>query len=242
MNKGTLNYMKSMLKQNLIDVCAIIEPMSNPENIVKLSRILHFDNFLQCSPLNISIWLLWSDKVQVREISHTSQHITVNILLLEKDIDFVCSFVYGSLDINIRKELWEALSSVADQGDKLWLICGDFNAILSWSEKKGGNRKKGKALRDFNEFLTRAGVADVGFTGNDFTWSNNQEGDAQIWERLDRCLGNGLSLAVFPNLEIKHLARHSSNHCPLLLKLNGDQRKKKGNFKFIGDWVEHDNF
>ncbi|KAL9685919.1 hypothetical protein QQ045_023373 [Rhodiola kirilowii] len=242
MNKGTLDYMKSMLKHNLIDVCAIIEPMSNPDNIDKVARILHFDNFLQCSPSNISIWLLWNDKVIVTEISHTSQQITVNILLLEENIDLVCSFVYGSIDINIRKDLWEALISVADQVDKPWLICGDFNAILSWSEKKGGNRKKGKALRDFNEFLTKAGVADVGYTGNDFTWSNNQEGDAQIWERLDRCLGNGLSLAVFPNLENQHLTRHSSDHCPLLLKLNGEQRKKKGSFKFIGAWAEHDSF
>ncbi|KAL9683096.1 hypothetical protein QQ045_014911 [Rhodiola kirilowii] len=242
MNKGTLDFMKLTMSQHKIDVCAIIEPMSNSDNIIKLARDMQLGNSLHHAPTNTNIWLLWSDSVRVQETHHSSQHITVQVHLIEEEVDLVCSFVYGSLDLNIRKDLWEEMSMVADQCDKPWLICGNFNTILSWSEKKGGNRKKGKALRDFNEFISRVGVADVGFKGNDFTWSNNQEGESQIWERLDRCLGNGLSFAAFPNLEVHHLARLCSDHCPLLLKFNGEHRKRKGMFKFMGAWTEQESF
>ncbi|KAL9680839.1 hypothetical protein QQ045_012619 [Rhodiola kirilowii] len=157
----------------------------------------------------------------------------------EKDI--LCSFVYGALDSNIRKELWEDLNNVAASCAKPWFICGDFNALLSWKEKKGGNNKKGRSIREFNEFIASAGVNDAGFKGNSYTWSNNQEGENQIWERLDRCLVNGLAMASYPNLEVQHLARRCSDHCPLLLNLKGAGSRRKGTFRFLGVWTDHDN-
>ncbi|KAL9688438.1 hypothetical protein QQ045_032859 [Rhodiola kirilowii] len=78
--------------------------------------------------------------------------------------------------------------------------------------------------------------------GNSYTWSNNQEGEGQIWERLDRCLVNGLAMSFYPNLEVQHLARFCSDHCPLLLNLNGACSRRKGIFRFLGSWTEHVNF
>ncbi|KAL9686800.1 hypothetical protein QQ045_031193 [Rhodiola kirilowii] len=46
MNKGTLDYIKSIMNQNTIDICAIIEPMAKADNIGKLARILKFDEFI----------------------------------------------------------------------------------------------------------------------------------------------------------------------------------------------------
>ncbi|KAL9680303.1 hypothetical protein QQ045_018181 [Rhodiola kirilowii] len=107
-------------------------------------------------------------------------------------------------------------------------------------EKKEGNPKNGRAKREFNEFIQYVGVTDAGSTGNEFTWSNNKEGEARIWERLDRCLVNGMGLAAFPNLEIQHLARLCLDHCPLLLQFKGESRCRKGVFKFLGAWLDRE--
>ncbi|KAL9691065.1 hypothetical protein QQ045_011482 [Rhodiola kirilowii] len=149
---------------------------------------------------------LWTNNIAVNEQSHSHQHITVEVNIVREHINILCSFVYASVDNTIRQQLWDELSEVATQSDDLpWLIGGDFNTILFLSEKMGRRKKRGKDIRDFSEFLTKAGVSDVGFTGNRFTWPNNQEGANQVWERLDRCLANGVSLVVFPNLELKRL-------------------------------------
>ncbi|KAL9669524.1 hypothetical protein QQ045_007071 [Rhodiola kirilowii] len=242
MNIGTIDYLKSIMAQHQIDLCVILEPMSNSDQLANLALKLKFGHSLHCSPSNTHIWLLWNDNVRVTEVTHSSQHITVSVYIVPTDNDILCSFVYGSLDSNTRRELWDDLNMVAANYDKPWLICGDFNALLSWKEKKGRNNKKGRSIREFNEFLASAGVNDAGFKGNSYTWSNNQEGEGEIWERLDRCLVNGLTMSEYPNLEVQHLARIYSDHYPLLLNLNGAGSRRKSTFRFLGAWTDHANF
>ncbi|KAL9667042.1 hypothetical protein QQ045_001387 [Rhodiola kirilowii] len=89
--------------------------------------------------------------------------------------------------------------------------------------------------------MAKVGISDAGYEGGQFTWSNNQKGFSKIWERLDRCLINGLALNSFPGLKIKHLTRIASDHCPLLLSFE-DEKKKGRSFKFLGMWVQHPDF
>ncbi|CAM8951160.1 unnamed protein product [Rhodiola kirilowii] len=122
-----------------------------------------------------------------------------------------------------------------------WFLAGDFNVISSWSEKKGGNNSNHSAMTDFNNFIAQAGILDAGFLGPPFTWSNNRQGNNRIWERLDRVLLNGRALADFPEMQVTHLPRVSSDYCPLLLSLSQLIKIKRG-FKFSAAWTMHDNF
>uniref|UniRef100_A0A7N0VG35 Uncharacterized protein n=1 Tax=Kalanchoe fedtschenkoi TaxID=63787 RepID=A0A7N0VG35_KALFE len=69
--------------------------------------------------------------------------------------------------------LWEELISKALSSSEAWIIAEDFNTIATWEEKKGGDMSNDGSLRDFNEFMVRAGVSDVGYSGSPFTWTNN---------------------------------------------------------------------
>lgn len=89
-----------------------------------------------------------------------------------------------------------------------WLVGGDFNAILSHSEKLGGRDPNVSAsISDFQGFLSDASLEDVGFKGSLYTWYNGQSGEGAIWARLDRVLVNHLWLQQFPNLSVEHLSR-----------------------------------
>lgn len=55
------------------------------------------------------------------------------------------------------------------------------------------------------------------FEGDMFTWSNWQEQDEQINERLDRFLTNEAFLQSFPNSSIEHLNWAQSDHRPIIL-------------------------
>ncbi|KAL9680073.1 hypothetical protein QQ045_017948 [Rhodiola kirilowii] len=124
----------------------------------------------------------------------------------------------------------------------LWLIIGDFNTIASWNENKGGKKNNGKIIRLFNDFMANVGVSDAGYEGPTFTWSNNQDGASRIWERLDKCLVNGLAMNKFPTLKILHLSRVASDHCPLLLQFDDGDARSRRSFNIMGMWTEHHEF
>ncbi|CAM8895925.1 unnamed protein product [Rhodiola kirilowii] len=138
MNTGTIDYLKSIMSLHQIYLCVILEPMITSDQLSNLVRKLKLGNSLHCSSINTHIWLMWNDNVRVTEVCHSSQHITVSVYIVPTEKDILCSFVYGALDDKIRKELWEDLNNVASSCTKPWLIFGDFNALLSWKEKKRG--------------------------------------------------------------------------------------------------------
>ncbi|PKA62859.1 putative mitochondrial protein [Apostasia shenzhenica] len=81
-------------------------------------------------------------------------------------------------------------------------------------------------------------LQDAGFIGPAFTWCNNQAGGRRIWERLDRVLFNSTALVQIPGLQVAHLARIGSDHCPLLS--GSDIFKSQGGIKFEDVWLSYE--
>ncbi|CAN0905231.1 hypothetical protein LINGRAHAP2_LOCUS23549, partial [Linum grandiflorum] len=65
---------------------------------------------------------------------------------------------------------------------------GDCNAVLYDYEKEGGNPIRYNSTHDFENFIFQNGLIDLGFIGDQFTWTNCKEGHERINERLDRAL------------------------------------------------------
>lgn len=53
--------------------------------------------------------------------------------------------------------------------------------------------------RAMQQFVAQAGLIDLGFMGNKYTWCNGRHGQGFIQERLDRGLANGEWRCLFPN-------------------------------------------
>ncbi|KAH1108946.1 hypothetical protein J1N35_012714 [Gossypium stocksii] len=121
-----------------------------------------------------------------------------------------------------RKHLWKDLSLTIPSRSIPWMAIGDFNAILSSSEKKGG-QVYGKRSSFFGEFVDMAKLQDLGFKGPHFIWYRGG-----LFERLDHVLGNDTWVDSVPNCLVTHLPKMKSNHMPLLLILRQEITSPRG--------------
>lgn len=56
------------------------------------------------------------------------------------------------------------------------MLLGDFNVIYSVVEKQGGVESDLGAIHDFQQCISRNGLIDDGYIGENFTWCNNRQG------------------------------------------------------------------
>lgn len=90
---------------------------------------------------------------------------------------------------------------------------------------------------NLNQFFWNAGMLDLGFSGNPYTWSNGREGRGLIMERLDRGIANGEWRGLFPRATVQHIARVASDHALILLDTYGDQDRNPRPFHFEAFWA-----
>ncbi|MBA0817458.1 hypothetical protein Gohar_021897, partial [Gossypium harknessii] len=114
---------------------------------------------------------------------------------------------------------------------------GDFNAILSSSDKKSPV-SVGKRCDFFGNFVDSCELQDLGFNGPAFTW---QRGGTFV--RLDHALANDAWVSVFPHYSVHHLSHIRSDHRPLLLSTRLDLSLLQGRpFRFLAGWTKHSDF
>ncbi|KAL0304188.1 UNVERIFIED_CONTAM: putative ribonuclease H protein [Sesamum radiatum] len=101
---------------------------------------------------------------------------------------------------------------MADQ-TKPWFIGGDFNTVVSVSERSNGVYPAHHSIEEFSEAIFDGGLIDLGFEGSPFTWT-----DHRLWQRLDRVLFSSEWMDALPQTVIRHLPRSSSDHSPLLIQ------------------------
>lgn len=106
-------------------------------------------------------------------------------------------------------EYWDQLQQDLINRERPWILIGDLNEILRVTEKWRGRTiwKRKLFLKDFlNETLT----IYVVFKGHMYTWSNGQNGNGLIKERLDRVVASREWIEVYPNTSMEHLVADES--------------------------------
>jgi hypothetical protein len=117
------------------------------------------------------------------------------------------------------------------------MFIGDFNAIISLAEKKGGRIFGSSSHSLFGNFVHDNGLVDLGYSRNPFTWNNKHQGRYNIKEHLDRGLSNHLLVFLFPNSHLSHLLASKSDYNPLLLSTSSNFPKLPKNSKFEAFWT-----
>ncbi|KAL9689402.1 hypothetical protein QQ045_009787 [Rhodiola kirilowii] len=151
------------------------------------------------------------------------------------------TYVYGTHDPHTRHQIWDEIILDRQDLNEPWFVLGDFSTIFDWSEKDGGDRSDDGSMIDFNIFQVRAGLTYLGFSGNPYTWSNNQQASNRVWQRLDRILSNAQGLAQFPLAKVTHLPRVCSDHYPLLFH-SCETAPRRTRFHYQKMWHKHHGF
>ncbi|KAL4367841.1 hypothetical protein GQ457_05G021960 [Hibiscus cannabinus] len=78
--------------------------------------------------------------------------------------------MHGRSESTLKKHNWALIDHIRDSSPLPWVLGGDFNEILSLSEKQGGLQKPHHQMTDFRECLLRNDLADCKPSRGWFTW------------------------------------------------------------------------
>ena len=173
----------------------------------------------------------------------SEQEVHVLVKVIATTFEFIFSAVYASPRFHERCILWNNLKNAANLHDKPWIIAGDFNEVLVDGDKFGGRAVNSNKSLIFKEFLDYYNMVDFGFTGPRFTWTNRQNINALVQERIDRYFANPSRCTAFLDVKVTHLTRCVFDHCPVLLEanlINGIHLPRP--FKFQSFWLSDLSF
>lgn len=89
-----------------------------------------------------------------------------------------------------------------------------------WSnEKQGGNDFKYDDATMFRNAIDFWRLQDLHFVRHSFTWTNNQGGEKNIQERLDRILANKAWKDMYGGSFVTHLSKRKLDHLPIALSV-----------------------
>lgn len=98
-------------------------------------------------------------------------------------------------------------------------------------------------MQAFREVIGYCHFQQLLMDGSFFTWSNMQEGDTNIQERLDQFFATIDWLTLFPSPQVLSFPTSYSNHICLILNIIGlveVSRQSKKPFRFEAIWIGAD--
>ncbi|XP_073351872.1 uncharacterized protein [Aegilops tauschii subsp. strangulata] len=101
------------------------------------------------------------------------------------------------------------------------MVCGDFNEPLWQHEHLSRTERSEAQMIAFRDCLEMCELEDLGFSGIPFTYNNGQDSNRNVQVRLDRACADEAWRDTFPFAKVVHLATSCSDHCPLLIHLEG---------------------
>ena len=124
---------------------------SGSENKIKLDDVMSLGKLFedQCEGRNGGIALLWKPETNVHIQSFSWWHIDAVIDSGSCTGKWCLTSFYGNLDIGGRPESWARLSQLATMNNLPWMCVGNFNEILSVTEKQGGSDRPSRQIAKF---------------------------------------------------------------------------------------------
>ncbi|KAL4380028.1 hypothetical protein GQ457_02G041970 [Hibiscus cannabinus] len=168
------------------DFIFLCETRLRTQNSAFIKSVLGYDScfFVDSGPGCTGLAIFWNNKIIVDLLSYSPLHIDV---VISYDSSCFCfTGMHGRSESTLKKHNWALIDRLRDASPLPWVLGGDFNEILSLSEKQGGLRKPHHQMTGFHECLLRNDLADCRPSRGLFTWMQSCPRTSPIRERLDR--------------------------------------------------------
>ena len=152
--------------------------------------------------------------------------------------EWVCSGVYGPMDVNLRDALWAELDTVMLRWSSAWGLLGELNAIKYLVERFSCTSFSPNMFK-FSNFIEKHFLVDLPLMGGDFTWFRGSNNPSK--SRIEKVLISTEWEDHFLDVTQRLLPCMLSNHCPLLVEAGGVLRGKSP-FKFENMWLKVEGF
>ena len=158
------------------DVLFLSETKLHPDNATIILNCLGYFNMTHVAPSGTKgrLLLAWFHGVDIKCISATVNIINVYCYSDLPNTPWLLSSIYGPPKKHNEPKFWDSLLDLGMGYHGPWLCIGDFNMILSQSNKFDGCPYACSSNDAFHGFLDTYGMIDLGFSGNPFTWSNKR--------------------------------------------------------------------
>nr|XP_021842389.1 uncharacterized protein LOC110782531 [Spinacia oleracea] len=222
----------------------LLETKSDDYRAKEVMMQLHFTQFKVISPTDKrgGIWLFWKNSIDLVLFSEDVNQFHVLFHFENVRPEVLITGLHAPSVPGPRHALWRNMADNLPPPDTPWLMVGDMNEVTSQSEKMGGRPFRSGKCKDLRNFMDAAGLVDLGYHGNPYTWTNARDGAGLIRERLDRALANSPWLDIFPHTQVHHLPRTHSDHCPIIVSLHHDVVEGPFPFRCKEVWMEHPQF
>lgn len=167
-------------------ILVIMETRIGGDRAKEITNRLPFQEAIHTDTIGYArgLWLLWNaDQVEVSNLTSTEQEIHAIVKVNSSNLNWLFSAIYASPRFRERCLLWNNLSNVAQARNLPWIIGGDFNEMLSSDDKFGGRPIVPSRALLFKECLDDCNMADIGFQGPRFTWTNKNGITSLIQDR-----------------------------------------------------------
>ncbi|CAA0812281.1 Unknown protein, partial [Striga hermonthica] len=205
---------------------------------------LGFDNRLALvDPVGLSggLVLCWDSNVIIHNIKCRDFYIVV-LFQINSDAPQWGVFVYCNPCRVIRGNQWEELIIDKQSWGHIWFSLGDWNDIISASEKEGGLSRNENSFLGFRNFINAMEMSEIKFEGYPFTWCNNRAAPNLVEEKMDRAFCSFDWSQLFPIVTVHNVIRSSSDHSVLLLDMGLKRQRRKSSFHFDKRWLHKEGF
>ncbi|XP_074296928.1 uncharacterized protein LOC141627591 [Silene latifolia] len=174
------------------------------------------------------VWVLWNPSIfHVHFVHYSAQLIHMEVTEISTKFHFYCSMIYAFNDTAGRRSLWHDLNLLSSGVHIPWILCRDFNCVLSPSERLGGQTSE-EEMVEFQACIDHCQLVDSPAVGSFYTWNNKQDPQTRVYSRLDRVLVNSEWLQWRPSSHAHFYNEGLFDHTPRIIRmLPIDHREKK---------------
>ncbi|KAL5553189.1 hypothetical protein UlMin_040590 [Ulmus minor] len=213
--------LKALVRDSKPDILGLMEAkISNAAMKIHLRR-LRFESSIYFPLVGLSggICVTWKDHIDLEPMSVSKNLVSSLIFSNLVSTPWLLSVVYGSVRSVEKRSFWNNFHKSVDRFNGSWLVLGDFNGVMSNSDRHGGREETSSLVHMINA-LYNLGLLELPSQGLKYTWSNGKDDDFVIRAKLDRGTANEDWWDLFPNTNVKILPNVTYDHSPIILNSN----------------------